>query len=186
MIYWDVSIRSFLSVSDIRWFIVECSWGIPLGLQRFVGRSSTPQGLQYFRGRPFPSLTQSRLITLVPSLIARRWVGRQTQWWPRHKAIYFRWSRSFFVCCLAHRGSIVVFFFFFCSSVPVVLFDIPGISRCRSPHVSVESSSLFHHSIYLWFICFPWWSIDVLENLQADRTTMFWTMTEADGEAGFP
>ena len=38
---------------------------------------------------------------------------------------------------------------FFYSSVPVVLFDTPGISRCRSQHVSVESSSLFHHSIYL-------------------------------------
>ena len=25
----------------------------------------------------------------------------------------------------------------------------PGISRCRSQHVSVESSSLLHHSIYL-------------------------------------
>ena len=38
---------------------------------------------------------------------------------------------------------------FFCSSVPVVLFDTPGVSRCRSQHVvSVESSSLFHHSIY--------------------------------------
>ena len=33
---------------------------------------------------------------------------------------------------------------FFCS------FDTPGISRCRSQHiVSVESSSLFHHSIYI-------------------------------------
>ena len=38
---------------------------------------------------------------------------------------------------------------FFCSSVPVVVFDTPGISRCRSQHVSVESSSLLHHSIYL-------------------------------------
>ena len=44
---------------------------------------------------------------------------------------------------------------------------------CRSQHVvSVESLSLFHHSIYLWFICFPWWSIDVLENLHADRTAV--------------
>ena len=25
----------------------------------------------------------------------------------------------------------------------------PGISRCRSQHISVESSSLLHHSIYL-------------------------------------
>ena len=38
---------------------------------------------------------------------------------------------------------------FFCSSVPVVLFDTPGISRCRSQHVFVESSSLLHRSIYL-------------------------------------
>ena len=61
---------------------------------------------------------------------------------------------------------------FFCSSVPVVLFDTPGISRCRSQHISVESSSLLHHSIYLWFICFTWWSIDELENLHADRITV--------------
>ena len=38
---------------------------------------------------------------------------------------------------------------FFSSSVPVVLFDTPGISKCRSQHVSVEPSSLFHHNIYL-------------------------------------
>ena len=39
---------------------------------------------------------------------------------------------------------------FFCSSVPVVLFDIPGISKCRSQHVvSVESLSLF----IIVFIC---------------------------------
>ena len=49
---------------------------------------------------------------------------------------------------------------------------IPGISGCRSQHIPVESSSLLHHSIYLWFICFPWWSIDELENLHADRTTV--------------
>ena len=62
---------------------------------------------------------------------------------------------------------------FFCSRVPVVLFDTPGISRCQSQHVvSVKSSSLFHHSFYLWFICFPWWSIDRLENLQT-----YWTTT---------
>ena len=48
---------------------------------------------------------------------------------------------------------------FFCSSVPVVLFGTPGITRCRSQHVSVESSSLLHHSIYLWFVCFTWWSL---------------------------
>ena len=67
----------------------------------------------------------------------------------------------------------VQLFVFFCSSVPVVLFVTPRLFRCRSQHVaSVKSSSLIHHSIYLWFICFPWWSIDELENLQADRTTV--------------
>ena len=45
-----------------------------------------------------------------------------------------------------HKLQLLVFF---CSSVPVVLFDTPGISRCRSQHVSVESSSLLHHIIYL-------------------------------------
>ena len=61
---------------------------------------------------------------------------------------------------------------FFCSSVPVVLFGTPGISGCRSQHVPVESSSLLHHSFCLWFICFPWWSIDEFENLHADRTSV--------------
>ena len=74
-----------------------------------------------------------------------------------------------FVRCLAHRVQLLVFF---CSSVSVVLLDTPGIFRCRSQHVSVESSSLFHHSIHLWFICFPWWSIVELQNLHADRTTV--------------
>ena len=77
--------------------------------------------------------------------------------------------------------------FFFCSSVPVVLFDIPGISSCRSQHVvSVETPSLFHHSFYLWFICFPWWSIDDWENLHADRATnyMFWAISEAEDDVG--
>ena len=68
-----------------------------------------------------------------------------------------------------NRGSTVGFLLPQCFSE---LLDTPGISRCRLQHVSVQSSSLFHHSIYLWFICFPWWSIDELENLHADRTTV--------------
>ena len=117
-------------------------------------------------------LTESRLITLLPSLIARRWVGLQTQWWPRHKAIYFSWVGPELFCLLLGPPGFQLLVFF-CSSVPVVLFDTSGISRCRSQHVvSVKSSFLFHHSIYLWFICFPWWSIDGIENLHADRTTV--------------
>ena len=37
---------------------------------------------------------------------------------------------------------------------------------------------------YMWFICFPLWSIDELENLHADWT--FWAITEAEGEVGIP
>ena len=55
-------------------------------------------------------------------------------------------GRSFFVCCLAHRGSTVGFLLLQCSSGVVWH---PGDLRCRSQHVPVESSSLLHHSIYL-------------------------------------
>ena len=59
---------------------------------------------------------------------------------------------------------------FFCSSVPVVLFDTPGISRCRSQNVSVESSSLLHHS----------------KPPRGPNNCMFWAMIEAEGEVGYP
>ena len=52
------------------------------------------------------------------------------------------WDRRLFVRCLAHRGSTVGFLLLQCFNG---LLDTPGISRCRSQHVSVESSSLFHH-----------------------------------------
>ena len=42
----------------------------------------------------------------------------------------------------------------------------------KRQQVPVESSFLLNQSNYLWFICFPWWSIDELENLHADRTTV--------------
>ena len=68
----------------------------------------------------------------------------------RHKAIYFSLLEPelFFLSVAWPTG--VQLLVFFCSSIPVVLFDTPEISRCRSQHVvSVESSSLFHQSIYL-------------------------------------
>ena len=67
----------------------------------------------------------------------------------RHKAIHFSWLGPELFCILLGPPGLNCFFFF-CSSVPVVLFDTPGISRGRSQHfVSVESSSLARHSIYL-------------------------------------
>ena len=56
------------------------------------------------------------------------------------------WARAFMSVAWPTGVQLLVFF---CSSVPVVLFDTQGISRCRSQHISVESSSLLHHSIYL-------------------------------------
>ena len=53
------------------------------------------------------------------------------------------WGRRFFLSLAWSTG--VQLFVLFGSSVPVVLFDTAGISRCRAQHVvSVKSSSLFH------------------------------------------
>ena len=80
---------------------------------------------------------------------------------------FFCWmGPGFFVCCLARRGSAVGFLLLQYSSCVV------RHPRDRSQHVSVESSSLFHRGVCLWFVCFSWWSFDELENLHADRTSV--------------
>ena len=91
-------------------------------------------------------LAQSRLITLLPSLIARRWVGVRLSDCPDIKLFILIGTGAFLSVAWPTGVQLLVFF---CSSVSVVLFDTPGISRCRSQHVSVESSSLFLYSIYL-------------------------------------
>ena len=68
----------------------------------------------------------------------------------RHKAIYFSWlgPKLFFLPVAWPTGVQLLVFFY--SSVPVVFFDIPGISRCRSQHVvTVES----HLCFVIVFIC---------------------------------
>ena len=78
------------------------------------------------------------------------------------------WGRIFFVC------SLVQLLVVFCSSIPVVLFDTPGISKYRSQHVFLSSPHLGFIIVFIRdVICFPWWSIDELENLHADRTTSY-------------
>ena len=70
--------------------------------------------------------------------------------------IYYRsqLSRNIFFCLFVAGPTGVQLLGFLCSSVPVVLFDTPGVSRFRSQHfVSVKSSSLFHHSIYPVLYC---------------------------------
>ena len=42
---------------------------------------------------------------MLPSLIARRLVGRKTLLWPRFKAIHFNWlGPEHLVCSLANQG----------------------------------------------------------------------------------
>ena len=70
----------------------------------------------------------------------------------------------------------------------LVLFHMhPGISRCRLQHVSVVSSSLFHHSIYLWFVScdelIHWW---VRKPSRGSNNCMFWAMAEVEGEVRIP
>ena len=113
----------------------------------------------------------SYLITLLPSLIPRRWVGRQTQWWPRHKAIYFSWLGPELFCLLLGPPGFNCWFSFalvfqWCCSIPQ---GSPGVGRntfLSSPHLC----------FIIVFVCdlfvSPWWSIDELENLHADRTTV--------------
>ena len=68
--------------------------------------------------------------------------------------IYYRSQLSLNVFLFVAGPTGVQLLVFLCSSVPVVLFDTPGISRCQSQHfVSVKSSSLFHHSIYPVLCC---------------------------------
>ena len=86
------------------------------------------------------TMSYSRLITLLPSLIARRWVGRQTQWWPRHKAIYFSWFGPELFCLLLGPSGFNCWFssapvFQWCCSTPQ---GSPGVGRntfLSSPHL---------------------------------------------------
>ena len=123
--------------------------------------------------------------TLLPSLIARRWVGRQTQWWPRLKVIYFSWfGPELFVCCLAHRGSTFGFLLLQCSS-GVVRHprDLQVSVATRFCRVLIFASSLYLSVIYLFHVIIHWW---VRKPPRGPNNCMFWAMIEAEGEVGRP
>ena len=95
-------------------------------------------------------------LTLLPSLIARRRVGRQTQWWPRHKAIYFSLVGPELCCLLPGLPGFSCWFSFapvfqWCCSTPQ---ESPGVGR----NTLYLSSS--HLCFIIVFICLPWWSIE--------------------------
>ena len=101
--------------------------------------------------------TQSRLATLLSSLITRGWVGLQTLWRLRLKCLSIAemvgtWC---FGCCQAHRASPVGFLLLRYS----VLF-------------TVESLSLLYLLYISWFICSRRWCIDKLGVFHENQTSM--------------
>ena len=71
---------------------------------------------------------------------AFRWVGRQTRWWPRHKAIYFSWFEPELFCLLLGPPGFNCWFSF----APVFQWSCsaprgsPGVGRntfLSSPHL---------------------------------------------------
>ena len=104
--------------------------------------SSNARNSQACNNRPKITVcfSHSRLITLLPSLTARRWVGRQTQWWTRHKAIYFSWFGPEPFCLLLGPLGFNCWFSFapvfqWCCSTPQ---GSPGVGRntfMSSPHL---------------------------------------------------
>ena len=76
-------------------------------------------------------LAQSRLVSLLPSLVARRWVGRRARWWPRRRAIYFGWFGPELFCLLFGPPGFSCWFSFapvfrWCCSTPQ---GSPGVGR---------------------------------------------------------
>ena len=77
---------------------------------------------------------------LIPSLIARRWVGRRTRSWPRPRAVYFSWFGPGLFCLLLGPPGFGCWFSFapvfrWCCSAPR---GSPGVGRSTflsSPHL---------------------------------------------------
>ena len=79
-------------------------------------------------------------MALLPSLIARRWVGRRARWWPRHGAVCFGWFGPGLFCLLLGPPGFGCWFssaivFQWCCSAPR---GSPGVGRntfLSSPHL---------------------------------------------------
>ena len=132
-------------------------------------------------------MKKSRLITLLPSLIARRWIGRQTQWWPRHKAIYFSWFGPELFCLLLGPPGFncsVGFLLLQCSS-GVVRHprDLQVSVTTRFFRVLIFASSQYLSVIYLFHVLIHLW---VRKPPHGPNICMFWAMIEAEGEVGYP
>ena len=129
-------------------------------------------------------LTQSRLINLLLSLITRRWVGRPTQWWPWHKAIYFSWLEPELFCRLLGPPGFNCWFSFapVFQSVARHPRDLQVSVGTRFCRVLISVSSLYLSVIYLFPVMIHWW---VRKPSWGPNNCMFWAMTEAEGEVGY-
>ena len=142
-------------------------------------------------------------------------VGRapdSIQRWPRHKAIYFSWLGPELLCPLLDPPGFNCWFSFvpvfqWCCSTPRGSRGVGRNTFLSSPHLCFIIVFIcfffffffvvvfffffflfffFFFLVVVFLFCFPWWSIDELENpSRGPNNCMFWAMTEAEGEAGF-
>ena len=93
-------------------------------------------------------------------------------------------GRSFFICCLAHRGSAVGFLLLRCSGGVV---RHPGGLRvsvaARFCRVLIFASSRCLSVVCLFHVMVRWW---VGEPPRGPGGCVFWAMVEADGGVGYP
>ena len=144
---WCINWRRLLAVitflrSSLKWFPI---------IKRL------PITLMYFNRLHVCWSTKIRLVTLLSSLIARRWVGLQTLWWFRLKDLSF--------------DEIVGAWCFGCLSGP------PGFTFWifllrYSVLFTVESLSLLYLLVISCFICFRRWCIDRLGVFHANQIFM--------------
>ena len=98
--------------------------------------------------------------------------------------IFVGLGRSFFVCCLAHRGSTVSFLLLQCSSGVVRhTGDLRVSVATRSCRVLIFASSLYLSVIYLFPVVIHWW---VRKPSRGPNNCMFLAIIEAEGEVGIP
>ena len=101
--------------------------------------------------------TQSRLATLLSSLIARRWVRLQTLWW--------FWLKDFSI------DEMVGAWYFGCLSGPQGL-PVGFLLLWYSVSFTVESLSLLHLLVISWLVCYGRWCIDKLGVFHANQISM--------------
>ena len=96
--------------------------------------------------------------------------------------IFLGWGRTFFICCLVHRGSAVGFLLLqCCSDVVQHPRDLQVSVATHFCRVLIFASSQYLSVIYLFPVMIHWW---VRKPSRGPNDCMFWAMIEAEGELG--